>query len=350
MSRFRVTAAVAAVVVAATVVGGASSHGFANGAPPPELGENAATGWPAHNYDLSNSRADLQTDINASNVATLKQKWAFKLPYSGAFGSFTSNPIVQGDVVQFTNGDSAAHQVLFKQTTGVTCSPNPLVLQPNASGSCTFASSGSFSYSDPNVKGKTYRGSITVAVPPESLSLTGKPVLLIYGGKVTLTGALSTQKLAENIDVLAQPCGTTAASKLATVQTVTGGAFSSAAQPAMNTSYSAKHQSTASPSVAVKVRPKLQLTRVAAHRFTLKVSGAQTFSGKSASFQRYTGTRWVAVKAVALKASSAGVAPTVLSTASFKTTVKAGLRVRATLGQAQVGTCYAPGISNTTKS
>ena len=196
----------------------------------------------------------------------------------------SSLSIVQGDVVQFTNGDSAAHQVLFKQTTGVTCSPNPLVLQPNASGSCTFASSGSFSYSDPNVKGKTYRGSITVAVPPESLSLTGKPVLLIYGGKVTLTGALSTQKLAENIDVLAQQCGATTASKLATVQTVTGGAFSSAAQPAMNTSYSAKHQSTASPSVAVKVRPKLQLTRVAAHRFTLKVSGAQTFSGKSASF------------------------------------------------------------------
>src|SRR5205823_12729390 len=106
MSRFRVTAAVAAVVVAATVVGGASSHGFANGAPPPELGENAATGWPAHNYDLSNSRADLQTDINSSNVATLKQKWAFKLPYSGAFGAFTSNPIVQGNVVYFEDPDS----------------------------------------------------------------------------------------------------------------------------------------------------------------------------------------------------------------------------------------------------
>jgi outer membrane protein assembly factor BamB len=106
MSRFRVTAAVAAVVVAATVVGGASSHGFANGTPPPELGENAATGWPAHNYDLSNSRADLQTDINASNVATLKQKWAFKLPYSGAFGAFTSNPIVQNNVVYFEDPDS----------------------------------------------------------------------------------------------------------------------------------------------------------------------------------------------------------------------------------------------------
>ncbi len=101
-----VLAAAVAAVVAATVVGGASSHVFANGAPPPEIAENAATGWPAHNYDLSNTRANLQTDINASNVATLKQKWAFKLSYSGAFGAFTSNPIVLNDVVYFEDPDS----------------------------------------------------------------------------------------------------------------------------------------------------------------------------------------------------------------------------------------------------
>jgi outer membrane protein assembly factor BamB len=106
MSRFRVTAVAAAIVVAAAVVGGASSHGYANGTPPPEIGENAATGWPEHNFDLSNSRADLQTDINASNVSTLKQKWAFKLSYSGAFGAFTSNPIVLNNVVYFEDPDS----------------------------------------------------------------------------------------------------------------------------------------------------------------------------------------------------------------------------------------------------
>ncbi|MDX6466378.1 MAG: hypothetical protein QOI27_1418, partial [Gaiellaceae bacterium] len=71
MSRFRVTAVAAAIVVAAAVVGGASSHGLASGTPPSEIGENAATGWPEHNYDLSNSRANLQTDIKSSNVSTL---------------------------------------------------------------------------------------------------------------------------------------------------------------------------------------------------------------------------------------------------------------------------------------
>jgi len=256
--------------------------------------------------------------------------------------------IVQGDTVQFTNGDTVAHQVVFKTTTGVTCTPNPLVIQPAASGTCTFANAGSYSYSDPNVKGNTYRGSITVTAPPESLSLTGKPAILIFGAKVTLAGTLSTQKVGENIDILAQPCGTNAATKLATVATTTGGAFTYTAAALQNTAYTSKLRATTSNAVTVRVRPALRLVKVAAHRFSLRVSGAQSFAGKYASFQRYNGTlgRWVAVKTVTLKASTAGVAPTVLSTASFRSTIKARLRVRVALGQAQVGSCYAPGLSN----
>jgi plastocyanin len=257
--------------------------------------------------------------------------------------------IVQADTVQFTNSDTVVHQVVFKSTTGVTCTPNPLVIQPAASGSCTFANAGNYSYSDPNVKGNTYRGSITVTAPPESLSLAGKPALLTYGAKVVLTGTLSTQKVGENIDVLAQPCGTNAAAKLATVATTTGGAFTYAAAPLQNTTYTSKIRATTSNAAGVRVRPALRLAKVAAHRYSLRVSAAQSFGGKYASFQRYNGTlgRWVAVKTVLLKASAAGVAPTVLSTASFRSTIKARLRARVALGQAQVGGCYAPGLSNT---
>jgi plastocyanin len=264
----------------------------------------------------------------------------------------SSLTIAQGDTVQFTNGDSAAHQVSFKSTTGVTCTPNPLVIQPSASGTCTFASAGSYSYSDPNVHGKTFRGSITVSAPPESLTLTGKPVLLIFGGKVALSGALSTQKVGESIDVLGQQCGAASAAKLSTVPTATGGAFTSSTQPMMNTSYTAKLRSTTSPAVAVRVRPLMQLRKVATQKFSLRVSATQSFAGKYASFQRYNGTlhRWVAVKTVALKTGTGGVAPTVVSAATFKARVKTGLRLRATLSQAQAGTCYAPGLSNTARS
>jgi hypothetical protein len=94
------------------------------------------------------------------------------------------------------------------------------------------------------------------------------------------------------------------------------------------------------------------LTRVAAHRYALRVSGGESFAGKYASFQRYNATtkRWAAVKLIALKASKTGVAPAVAAVASFRSTVKTGLRIRATMAQAQVGTCYAAGLSNTIRS
>ncbi len=260
--------------------------------------------------------------------------------------------IAQGGTVQFTNSDAVAHQVTFKSTAGVTCTPNPLVLQPGANGSCTFQNGGSYTYSDPNAKGKTFRGSITVtAAPaaPESISLTAKPLPTIYRVTVTLSGILSTQKTGENVDVLAQQCGARTATKIGTVQTTTGGAYTSTAQPLRNTAYTTKAKNVTSSAVTVRVRPRLRLVKVAPRRYSLRVFAAQSFSAKYASFQRYNGTlrRWVAVKSVLLRANSTGVAPTIVTAASFRSTIKAGLRVRVTLSQAQVGSCYAAGLSNT---
>jgi plastocyanin len=258
--------------------------------------------------------------------------------------------IAQGDSVQFTNSDTAAHQVVFKTTAGVACSLNPLVLQPAQSGTCTFQSAGSYTYSDPNAKGNTFRGTITVNALGESLTLAASAHRVLYGGHVTLSGTLSTQKAGENVDVLALQCGASAATKVATVQTTTNGAYSVVVQPLMNTSYTVKVKNTASPATSVTVRPKLRLGKVAPHRYSLRVSAAASFAGKYASFQRYNGSRWVAVRTVLLRANSTGVSPTMLTTASFRSSTRAGVRVRAVLGQAQVGTCYLPGISNTIRS
>jgi plastocyanin len=260
--------------------------------------------------------------------------------------------IAPEDTVTFTNADTVAHQVSFKSTTGFTCTPTPLVLQPASSGSCVFHTAGSYSYSDPNTKGNTFRGSITVTAPPDSLTLTAKPLLLIFGGKVAGTGTVSTAKAGENVDVLAQQCGATTAQKLMTVQTTTAGAYSVSVQPLMNTIYTSQLRKAVSPSSTVRVRPLMKLTRVAAHKYALRVSGGESFAGKYASFQRYNGTtkRWVAVKVIPLKASKSGVAPAVVTVASFRSTVKTGLRIRATMSQAQVGSCYAAGLSNTIRS
>jgi plastocyanin len=135
--------------------------------------------------------------------------------------------IAVGDIVQFTNSDKVAHQVSFKKTAGVSCTPTPLVLQPAQSGSCIFGSAGTFGYS--NVKGNKFRGTITVTgsvAGGGSLTLTVKPQIVVYGGKATLSGALANHKAGENAEILAQPCGQPSATKVATVTTTTGGVYS----------------------------------------------------------------------------------------------------------------------------
>jgi outer membrane protein assembly factor BamB len=75
------------------------------GTPPPELAESAGS-WPAHNENLANTRANLDSQIDARNVSKLKQEWTFSLPYVGGYGAFTSNPIVLGGVAYLEDPDS----------------------------------------------------------------------------------------------------------------------------------------------------------------------------------------------------------------------------------------------------
>ena len=259
--------------------------------------------------------------------------------------------IAVGDSLQFTNTDTLAHQLVFKKTSGVTCTPDPPVLQPAQSGTCTFANSGSFAYSDPNVKGNTFRGTVTVTGPPppaDTLTLTVKPEIVVYGGTVTLFGVLSSQQIGENVDILAQACGQAAATKVTTVQTATGGTFTAVVTPRKNTVYTVKVKNTTSTAVLEKVRPRLRLRKVAPHRYSLRVFASESFAGKYATFQRYNGTlqRWVTVKRVLLRANSTGIAPTVISSVTFRSSLSARLKIRVVLPQLQVGSCYRPGRSN----
>ena len=298
------------------------------------------------------TRKILITAVTVMSLVIVGVAAAATVPVSITKNGYVPNAatIAAGGTVQFTNSDTVGHQVVFKTMTGVTCTPNPLVLQPTQTGSCTFASPGSFTYSDPNVKGNTFRGTITVTgqVPAETLTLSAQPKAVVYGSKVTLTGTLSTQKVGENVDVLATPCGQTAAAKVTTVQTTAGGAYTAAVAPLKNTVYTVKVKNTSSKAVTVKVQPRLRLGKVAAHRYSLRVFAAQSFAGKYGTFQRYNTTlaRWVNVKRVLLRANSTGIAPTAISTVSFRSTVPSRLKVRVVLPQLQVGGCYLPSRSN----
>jgi len=74
------------------------SHAAAVGNAPPEWAANSDA-WPAHNYDLANTRATTNTPINSHTVSKLNVKWRFALKGASAFGVFASTPIVLNGTV-----------------------------------------------------------------------------------------------------------------------------------------------------------------------------------------------------------------------------------------------------------
>jgi plastocyanin len=265
----------------------------------------------------------------------------------------TAVSIFVGDTVSFANKDTVAHTVQYKATAGLHC---PAALQftvaAGQSASCTFTNAGKFTFSDAAHKGKAFRETVTVATSATAGGLTVNPGLVVYGHKSNIAGTLASQLTGQSVQIQATECGTTTSKLAGTVTTTTGGKFTFAASPLKQTAYSAKVKNSSSPSATVKVAPFLQLTKLARHRFTVRVSAAESFAGKLATFQRYRRTtkRWVKVKRVLLKSDTSGVAPTVISSAKFRSRIKARQRVRVTLGSKQVGLCYAPGHSRTIRS
>jgi plastocyanin len=263
----------------------------------------------------------------------------------------TAVSIMTGDTVVFTNTDTVAHTVVFKTTTGVKCTATPLAVPAGQSASCTFSSAGKFNFSDATGKGKNFRGTVTVSTPLAT-TLTVAPKTVPYGRKVTLAGALTSKLSGQQLQVLALQCGATAPTKLTNVTTTTGGAFTYQAQPLKRTAYSVQNKGVTSVSVSASVLPRLQLGKVAKHKFSLHISAGDSFAGKYATFQRYKSStkRWIKVKRVLLQANATGIAPTVITSAAFRSGIRGGVKVRVTLGKAQVGTCYLAGKSNTIRS
>jgi plastocyanin len=256
------------------------------------------------------------------------------------------------DTVQFSNTDTVAHQVAFKPTAGVTCSPSPFTLQPAQSGTCTFATAGAIAISDPTATGTTFQGTVTVTTPPapDTVSLFSDPQTVVYSGKVRLTGEFSGKQTGLDVAVLATPCGRTDATRAATVQTTSGGEYVVDLRTARNTVYTVQVKGATSSQVGVKVGPRLRLGRLGAHRYSLRVFAAQSFAGKYATFQRLSGSRWISVKRVRLQRNPTHILPTVVSSVAFRWTSAARPRVRAILPAAQAGSCYLPGTSNDIRS
>ncbi len=259
--------------------------------------------------------------------------------------------IATGDAVTFANQDTVAHQVVIKGKAAFTCTAG-LVLQPGQSTTCTFPTAGTYSVSDPNLKSAAFKGTITVAgAPTPAISLQAAPRVVTYGGSVTLSGQLSNGQTGQTLTVLAMECGSTAFKQVATTTTTANGAYTVSVRPLKNTTYELRLRNSRSADVVVKVRPKLALRKLSRGRYSVKAFAAESFAGKAVLFQRYVRStgRWITVKTALLKAGptvTLPINPTTVSQAVFRARVKARLRVRAIMTQAQAGSCYVAGRSN----
>jgi hypothetical protein len=221
------------------------------------------------------------------------------------------------------------------------------MLQAGQAYSFTFTKSGAFPYHDGVAANR--KGTVTVNA---GVSLTAAPPTIKYGAATTLSGAVSTGAPGESVAVNAQECGKTVFTKLATVTSAAGGAWTFTTKPTINTIYEANWKTTKSAQVTEKVAPAVILKRVRSGRFSTTVTAAQSFVGKYVVLQRFVRTRrvWKTVKRVTLRTVKPGVAPTMVSSAAFGARVARRTQLRLLLTQAQAGTCYDPGRSGSIRA
>jgi hypothetical protein len=199
--------------------------------------------------------------------------------------------------------------------------------------------------------GAALAAAATAAAP--TLTLAASAPSVVYGKPVTLSGVLSSQKTNQQIVLQAQPCGKTTFTKAGNVKTTTGGKYSLAQTPTVNTIYQAKWKSTTSSKVTVSAKPLLELTKVARGSYTAKVTAGMDLKGKVILFQRYSRTkhRWVQVKKVILTTSTAGPSkPTMIESVSFKAKVRLHPRVRIAISKVQAAPCYIAAASKSLKA
>jgi hypothetical protein len=196
-------------------------------------------------------------------------------------------------------------------------------------------------------------GATPVAAAPPTLTLKATPTVVTYGGSTALSGALSTQKAGQSINIQAQECGQTAYKKVASVVTTAGGAFTYTAKPTINTNYQAKLKGATSPTASVKVAPLLTLKKTGTsptRRFLVSLTSAQSFVGKYVVFQKRGSTKWITLKKVTFASVKTTTAPTQVTSQRFSARIKLHPKVRVILPVGQAGTCYLPAKSKAIRS
>ncbi len=176
----------------------------------------------------------------------------------------------------------------------------------------------------------------STALPASSIAISAPSV--VFRRTATLTGAVSSRRANESVQIWAQKLTSPSFTLVATLLTGPNGTWGIAVKPMIRTVYKAVWNNTTSATVTIGVRPVVTLRQLAKGRFATLVLAGRPFTHRYVQLQRRTATgAWRTVARVRLSR---------LSRATFHPTLPRGrstLRVAFSVNQAGAG--YLGGLS-----
>jgi plastocyanin len=190
--------------------------------------------------------------------------------------------IETGDRVTWNNTDTVQHRVVVENF-----APCNLTIPAGESRSCRFTTAGRFTYRDPGQTAPTFSGTVTVQQAGNQLTLAVSRRTVIFGGSITLSGAVTPTRANQVVTVRIRPMGEP--EQRVTVRTDSAGRYTYRHQPRILTVYAATSRGAESTTQTVSVRPRVSLRKVGARRFQIVVVAAQSLAGRRATISRVIG-------------------------------------------------------------
>lgn len=215
----------------------------------------------------------------------------------GSTFSPKSVTITEGDTITWVNRDNANHQILADKGQFVSA-----ILRPRQTFSFTFNAAGTYTYKDElNTR---LRGTVVVNGLPPTLTLAVTSQFIVFGDKVTLSGAVSSHKGGEQVTIYYQPYPQSNLIALATVLTGADGSYNYIVTPQIATNYEATWKGAYSTPTSVQVQPRLSIGRN--NGWVVHAYGGRSFAGRAVQFQRLNSVtgQWVTLKKLLLNSKS----------------------------------------------
>ena len=179
-------------------------------------------------------------------------------------------------------------------------------------------------------------GAVSAPGQPTPLTIGSAERVVVYGKVVHISGALSGRPEGTQVTLYLRRHGESTFRPVSVVVTDERGAWSFAFEPTMRSTIEARSGGLASPSLTVRVRPRLTLKRRGESLFAHAVA-ARSFRGRHVWFQRRTARGvWRSVTRVVLDDPPR----------RFRAGLPRGVsRVRVSLPRGQAGPGYEPAVS-----